>query len=160
MARDQRASCTSTLTVDLKSSGSTTVFFRTRETIDIEDAMTTRIAASQGSSQRCVHIFSTKAPRTVRAMIETRAKMFKTIAATAIDFQKDNLTSEVAASTMRRIVDVDSRVNVRKLAPQMMGREEEVRRRIGAIETTEDQRVDDEFQKVVLGDKEVAGVAR
>lgn len=169
VARVQRAICRSTLMGDLIDDGCdpvfTTVFFMTRETIDREDAITTRIAANQGRSQRDVHCFRTKAPRIVRAMIEARATTSKTNPATVIPFQKGkSLTFAAATSTTKRTVEAERNVKVTKLAPQMIGREEEVRRPIGAIVATEDQSVDEEFQKVVLRDKEVglvvAGVAR
>lgn len=96
--------------------------------------------------------------------MKTRANTSEIIAPAVIPFQKCRSVLAVAASTMSRIVEVESNTNVTKLAPQMIGRDEEVRRPIGAIVTTEDQRLDGEFQKAVLRDKEVdlvvAGVAR
>lgn len=86
--------------------------------------------------------------------MKRRVNTSKTIAATAIPFQKGRSVCAVAASTTRRVVEVVSKVKVTILAPHIMGRDEEVCKPMGANVPTEDQRVGEEFQKAVLRDKE------
>jgi hypothetical protein len=159
VARVHKASCTSTLIFDLKTDACgpvvEVVFFNTRATIEREAAMTTRIAVNHGSSQRCVHCFVTKATKTVRIVMNNRAKKPKMTAAIAIPLQNGKSIVAVEMSTIMSDVEAVSNANVTKLARQMMGRAEEVRKPRGAIVTTDDHRVVEGFQKVVLRDKEV-----
>jgi hypothetical protein len=92
-------------------------------------------------------------------MIESSAKTSKMIAAIAIPLQICKSILEVPASMIMRDVEAVSNANVMKLAEQIMGREEEVRQPTGAIVTTDDHKVVEGCQKVVLGDKEVDLVA-
>lgn len=86
------------------------------------------------------------------------------IAAMAVPLQNGRSLSAVTASMMMKDVEAVSKASVMRLAKPIKDREEEVRRPIGGIVTTDDQKVDGEFQKLVLRDKEVdlvvAGAAR